>query len=318
MESLVAPAWKLINQASLIKKFNFLPSFFSTLILSVIVTYQSAITAVMVLHTQGAFFSWVLSETGSLAFWETVAAVVVAFVLVEMLITVYEGGLLSLVRAFCQRQDARYTYLHGLAAGLRSFLPVLEFDAFTKMFHPLTIATSYIFLLRIIGVEYVWLITAFALPYCLVAVVINVFISYARFFIVFEGKGLFAALSASTGMALEHLGTTMRLFLSMLLVYVRIVLIVAGILLFPVVATALFTWLGSGLASWLALSIAGIAYLGFLGFVAHVNSVLEIFVTTLWFRAWELNRDGGVPAERNSDLDDADADVRGDAHPALA
>lgn len=318
MEPLVAPAWKLINQATLIKKFNFLPSLFSTLILSVIVTYQTAITAVMVLHTQGAFFSWVLSESGSWVFWEVLAGSVVAFLLSELVIVVYEGGLLSLVRAFCQRQDAKYGYLHGMAAGLRNFLPMFEFDAFTQMFKPLLITTSYIFLLRIIGMEYFWLITAFLIPYAVVAAVINMFLSYARFFIVYEGKGLFAAISASTHMALEHLGTTIRLYLSALLIYVRIVLIVLGILLFPVVATALFTWLGSGYASWLALSIAGVAYLAFLTFVAHVNSVLEIFTTTLWYRAWELNREGGVPSERNSDMDEDDGTPVPPAAPALA
>jgi len=318
MEPLVAPAWKLINQAILIKKFNFLPSLFSTLILSVIVTYQSAITAAMMTDSQGAFFSWVLSATGSLFFWEVLVASVVVFLLVELLIVVYEGGLLSLVRAFCQRQDARYGYLHGLSAGLRSFLPMFEYDAFTQMFRPLLITTSYIFLLRIIGMEYFWLITAFVVPYALVAAVINVCISYARFFIVYDGKGLFAAISASTNMALEHPGTTIRLFLSMLLIYVRIVLIVLGILLFPVVATALFTWLGSGYASWLALSIAGVAYLAFLTFVAHVNSVLEIFTTTLWYRAWELNREGGVPSERSADMDEDGGAPVPPAAPAVA
>ena len=199
-------------------------------------------------------------------------------------------------------------------------MPLFEYDASVKMFHPVTITTSYLFLLRIIGLEYFWLLTAFALLYAAVAVVVNVLISYARFYIVYEGKGLFAAFSASTGMALEHLGTTTRLFLGTMLMYVRIVLVVAGIVLFPLALSALVTWLGSGVAAWLAGAVGAAAYLGFLLFVSHVGSVLEIFVTALWYRAWELNAQGGVPSERSGDLDDGEPpaqEVRA-AHPALA
>lgn len=320
MEPLVTPAWKMINQAVLIKKFNFLPSFLTTLILTQILLDQAALTWVTIFHKTDAVFNWISNGSGVLTYAGIAVAVIVAFLLIEALVIVFEGGLLSLIRAFSQRDDSKYGYIRGLSAGLRTFLPLLEFDGFIKLFHPLVIGGAYLFLLRVIGFEFFWIVTVAVGLFSIIAVVVNILTSYARFYVVYEGMGLFPALSASTGMAIEHLGTTLRLFLGTLLLYIRIVLIVVVILVFPLLATALFTWLGSSIAFWVAIAGGSIVLLAFLAFVAHVNSVLEIFVTAMWYRAWEANTEGGVTSSHNSDLEDTSgvADSKNNVQAALA
>ena len=321
MEHLVADAWKMINQASLVKKFNFLPSFLSTLILAQVVFDQVALMWVTVFHKSDALFEWVLNGRGALAYVGFLAALIAVFLVLEVVVVVFEGGLLSLVRAFFRHDDAKYGYVRGISAGLRSFLPLLEFDAFIKLFHPVVIAGGYFFLLRVIGFEYFWFVTVAVGLFAVVATVVNFLTSYARFYVVYEHMGLFAAISASTALAIDHLGTTLRLFLGTLVIYVRIILVVGVILLFPLAVTALFTWLGSGAAFWLAASIAGTAFFAFLAFVSHVNSVLEIFTTALWYRAWEANAQGDAPSAghaRELDHGDDDGHGHGAVHPAHA
>ncbi len=319
METLVAPAWKAVTQGTLIKKFNFLPSLMSTVVLAGIATYQVAITWVMFFGETDLAFQWLAGFSKNVLFWESAAAGVLAFFLMEFLITVYEGGLLHLVRAFFRRDDSKYGYFRGMAAGLRTFLPLLEYDMFVKIFHPVSILTSYFLLLRVIGMAYFWVVTPLVALYALVALVINVFLSYARFYIVFEGKGIFQALSASVAMSLEHMDTTVRLFFSMLLVYVRTVLLLLGTLAFPLGVTALFAWLGAGVAFSWAFGFAGLAFLAFLVFVSHANSVLEIFVTALWYGAWEANGKGGVKRSAPDDFSEGEGGGKPAAgHPALA
>ena len=45
-ENIVIPSWELVNKASLIKKFNFVPALLDTLYFICIVVYQVAYTAV--------------------------------------------------------------------------------------------------------------------------------------------------------------------------------------------------------------------------------------------------------------------------------
>lgn len=56
MRSHIAAAWKLTTTADLIKKFNFIPSFFETLVLSVTLLWQSTYLMVDIFDRETEFF----------------------------------------------------------------------------------------------------------------------------------------------------------------------------------------------------------------------------------------------------------------------
>ena len=67
----------------------------------------------------------------------------------------------------------------------------------------------------------------------IIVAVVAVLFAYTRFFIVLEKKSLFQALGASMEMTITYLDTTLKLFLSLILVYVRLVIVVVAMLILP-------------------------------------------------------------------------------------
>ena len=126
--------------------------------------------------------------------------------------------------------------------------------------------------------------------YFLFAIVINIFLAYTRFFIVLEDMKAFDAIVASAMMALENLGITFKLYITLLLVYVRTLLTVLVFILLPFLLSFIFTYIGIGIIRLIALGFLALLIFGFVIFISHLNSVLEIFVETLWYRAYRENK----------------------------
>jgi hypothetical protein len=90
-------------------------------------------------------------------------------------------------------------------------------------------------------------------------------------------------------MAIENIGKTVRLFFALMLVYVRELILLIGIFFFPF----LMSWLVAlGLGPIFlqgVFIIIGLVYLSFLIIVSAMNSVIEIFVESLWFSVFREN-----------------------------
>jgi hypothetical protein len=129
-----------------------------------------------------------------------------------------------------------------------------------------------------------------ALAYLAFSFLINILFAYTRFFIIFEGDRAFQAMGKSVRMALDNLEVTFRLYFTLLLVYVRTILTVIAFIVFPLAISAILTYVTVAFVKIVAVSLVTGMVLFFLGFVSHLNSVLEIFVESLWYRAWKDNR----------------------------
>lgn len=119
---------------------------------------------------------------------------------------------------------------------------------------------------------------------------IAILFAYTRFFIVLEKKPLFKAMGKSMEMAITHLDTTLKLFLSLILVYVRLFIVLIGILLLPSIISGVIALELAQLWVTLSFVVIGLVYMVFLIIVAHINSILEIFIETLWFSFYMENK----------------------------
>lgn len=169
-------------------------------------------------------------------------------------------------------------------------MPVFEANNITALFKLLSILTFTIFLLRLFGIAYMGYILIAMGFYFLLAMLINIFLAYTHFFIVLENKKAFDAIVASSTMALDNLGITFKLYLTLILVYVRTVLTVLVFILLPFILSAIFTYVTIASIKLIFIGILLLIVLAFLIFVSHLNSVLEIFVETLWYRAYTDNK----------------------------
>lgn len=171
-----------------------------------------------------------------------------------------------------------------------NFLPIFELTNSLSIFKLLSIITFYLFLLRIFGKDYFMSITIMMTIYLGFSFLVNILFSYARFFIIFEHKKALEALSLSVRMALENLDITFHLYFTLLLVYIRTFITAIIFIVFPFVISGLFTYVTISWLQIVSISILSILFFALLIFVSHLNSVLEIFVETIWYNAYKENK----------------------------
>lgn len=85
-ENIVVPSWELASSNTILKKFNFLPSFFATSYLALIVCYQVAWTYVYIFHLKDEFFRMILDFAHTGYFLEITAGIIL-FVVLYMLLS---------------------------------------------------------------------------------------------------------------------------------------------------------------------------------------------------------------------------------------
>lgn len=172
--------------------------------------------------------------------------------------------------------------------GLRHFLAIFEVQNLTAIFRPLSIITFYIFLLRIFGVAFFTPITITMGVYLFFAFFVNMVFAYSKFFIIFEGKHALESLSASTGMAVRHISITGQLYFTMILLYLRTIIVALIFLVLPFAVSSIIAFFTIMTVKIIFLSIFGVISLILFIFIVHLNSTLEIFIEATWYEAYQL------------------------------
>ena len=78
--------------------------------------------------------------------------------------------------------------------------------------------------------------------YLIFAFFLNMCFSYAKFFIIFENRGVIESLSLSTGMAVRHIGITIQLYYTMILLYLRTIIVAIIFLVLPFAISSIVTF----------------------------------------------------------------------------
>ena len=78
--------------------------------------------------------------------------------------------------------------------------------------------------------------------YLLFSFFLNMCFAYSKFFIIFEGMKAIESLSASTWLAVRHINITGKLYFTMILLYLRTILVAAIFLVIPFAISAIITF----------------------------------------------------------------------------
>ena len=192
-----------------------------------------------------------------------------------------------MMHSYRKSKGAKYhRTVQGIFDGFRHFLPLFEAHNVVAIFRPLAIITFYILLLRVFGTEYFAPISYIMSGYLIFSFFINMCFSYTKMFIIFENKGITAALSASTGMAVRHIGITAQLYYTMILLYLRTILVAVFFLVLPFVASSIIAFFSIIGVKLFFLTIFGLLSLIFFIVIVHLNSTLEIFIEATWYEAY--------------------------------
>ena len=288
-EAIVLPAWELITRFHSLKKLNFFPSFIGMVWLFCILIYQITFTYVYIFQKKDEVLSALAKFAHADYFVEVIIALVVIFLLHMILEPIANGGIIQMIDSYRKSNWTKYhRTFQGIFDGLRHFLPMFEIQNITGIFRPLSVITFYILLLRIFGVDYSWAITAIMGVYLVFAFFISMCFSYSKFFVIFENKSALNSLSASTGLAVRHINITGRLYFTMILLYLRTIIIGLIFLWLPFVISSIIAFFTILTVKYIFLGIFALVSIVLFIFIVHLNSTLEIFVEATWYEAYQL------------------------------
>lgn len=88
-------------------------------------------------------------------------------------------------------------------------------------------------------------------------------------------------------MAVRHIGITLHLYYTMILLYLRTIIVAIFFLVLPFLISTIITFFTIAEVQIILLSIFGIISLGFFLVIVHLNSTLEIFIEATWYEAYQ-------------------------------
>jgi len=282
-KSVIEPAWEIARKADKIKKFNFFPALLSTIYLTIIIIYQTAFTYIEVFDKKDVFFRLVLNFFHKDYFIESVITVIILFVMYLLLTPIAEWALISYIRAYDNKNINNYKTSYCIWEWIHSFWHLFEYDNLTWVIRLLTITTSFIFAIRIFWFEYIHLIWIVYMIYLFLALLLNILFAYSRFYIIIEWQSPFKAISSSVRLSFLNFTETVKLFFSIMLLYLRIIFTALFTLLFPLILSVIFTYFTSKIFLAIAVIFLIIIFISFLIFITHINSVVSIFVNSIWY-----------------------------------
>jgi hypothetical protein len=288
-ETIALRAWEMVTDFSSLKKVNFFPSFVSMSWLFLVLIYQITFTYIIIFKQRDRFLEMASNFMHKEYFVEVLVAFGLLLLFYIIIAPLAEGAIIEMIHSY-RRSDGekRHRSLQGIFDGFRHFLPLFEAHNIIAIFRPLSVITFYILLLRIFGKEYFEAITWVMGMYLLFAFFLNMCFAYAKFFIIFEGATAIKSLSLSTGMAVRHIGITMQLYYTMILLYLRTIIVGIIFLLLPFIISGIVTWFTIASVQIVLLVVFAILSLIFFIFIVHLNSTLEIFIEATWYEAYQM------------------------------
>jgi hypothetical protein len=257
--------------------------------LLMILVYQITFMYVYVFKQKDQVFSVISQFAHSDFFVETLVGLGIIFLLYMILEPIASGAMIEMMSSYRKTGGKNpHRTFQGIFDGLRHFLPIFEVHNMTAVFRPLSIITFYILLLRVFGSGFAVSISVVMIIYLIFAFCINMCFAYAKFFIVFEEKRALESLSASTGMAVRHIGITGQLYFTMILLYLRTIIVAVIFLVLPFVISSVVAFFTIMSVKLILLTIFCIISIVLFIFIVHLNSTLEIFVEATWYEAYML------------------------------
>ncbi len=286
---IIIPAWELINTNQKIKTFYFFPSIFSVLFTSIIITYQFIYTYVIIFWKQQDFFQYLLWVFHSKYFVEIIIVVLVFFILYYLTIPIFESWLVKYIDQ--ENNKSRISTIDAIWYWITKFLPVFEYNNIFSEFKIFFVFTSYLFLIRFIWVEYIYYINIAVIIYLFIATIVNVLFSYTKFEIILNNERVFKSAWISKQISIINLKTTIKLYLLMFFINIRVLINFLVFLFFPLLFVLAITYLTSKFFLTIAIIIITIIFIFFILFLSYLTAVFDVFKVSIWYYAYKIGRE---------------------------
>ncbi len=290
-KDIILPSWKIIALDSKVKKFYFLPWILSIIFLTAVLVYQTVYTYVVVAWKKSEAFHLILQFFEKDYFIEVIIMAFIFLLFYIFLTPIFEWALIQYIS---KREKLGFKEnISGsdvLGVWLFKFLPVFEYDQMFSKFRFLSIINFYLFSIRLAGIEYIRAVSYLFLIIFIFSMVINIFFSYSKFEIILWNKKVFASIWSSAKITILNLKTTIKLYLLIFILNLRVIFNFFILLLFPFLIAFAIWAIGTNMFLWWTIIVLSIIFIWVIAFISYLSAVLEIFTTSLRFHAWKHGR----------------------------
>jgi len=284
IRAIISPSVELIRNDNKVKRFYFLPWTLSVIFASVLLVYQVVYTYSVLLWKEDFAFNFILSLFHSSYVIEFAIATWIFVLCYIILLPVFEWWL---IRYIASKENGSASRSDALWYWLVRFAPLFEFNNIFNMFKLMSIVNGFLFSLRFLWTEYLSILSIVFFIAFLFSILINVLTAYASYEIVLENKWVFEAISSSSRLALLNIKTTMKLYILMFIMNIKIIINFSVFLIFPLFWAFIIWFLSSQIFIAITFFILWAIFLFVLLLLWYMAAVLEVFTTSIWYNAYK-------------------------------
>lgn len=281
--NILNPALKLIKEDIRVKRFYFFPWLLSVVFLSVLLVYQVVYTYSVLLGKKDVTLQFILNIFHSTYITELLIWSWIFVLCYILLVPVFEGWLIRYIDKSMTETASRSD---SIGHGIMRFAPLFEFNNIFSMFKLMSIINGFLFSLRFLWLEYLSLLSIVFFIAFLFSIVINLLTAYARYEIVLENKWVFEAIWVSSQLALLNIKTTLKLYILMFIMNLKVIINFAVFLIFPILWAFILGFLSSKIFITITFIVLGMTFIFLIMLLWYIASVLEVFTTSIWYNAY--------------------------------
>ncbi len=283
IRNILNPTLKLIKEDIRVKGFYFFPWLLSVIFISVLLVYQVVYTYSVLLGKTDMTLQFILNIFHSSFITEILIGAGIFVICYILLVPVFEWWLIRYIDKSITGTASRSD---SIGHWIMRFAPLFEFNNIFNMFKLMSIINGFLFALRFLGIEYIYTLAIIFFIAFLFSIVINILTAYARYEIILENKWVFEAIWISSQLALLNIKTTLKLYVLMFIMNLKVIINFAVFLIFPILWAFIIGFLSSQIFIAITFIVLGIMFIMLILLLWYIASVLEVFKTSIWYNAY--------------------------------
>ena len=273
-------AWELTLQYPRLKWFVFVPSFAGVIMFAIKIGWQLA----MLLDKKEVIDFWASVKDIFIFFIEEGLVPLLAIGVVIVLLMVYvlwawvEATVMSVIKKLCHNPEGKISLRQNMMEATHYFFRIFELHAVLGPFSLVSILLFTASAYRYLTPEMFQFLVPFMVVFGIISIAINIFMSFAPYYIIHEDAKLMESLKKSAALVFMQFGSTLVIAFLIFLVNIRIIINTFLAIGVP----ALLIW---GFAYFTNIFVIGVIILIgliLLGLAAYLSSIVEVFTTGVW------------------------------------
>lgn len=277
-------AWEATLTHPRLKWFVFVPSFAAVLMFAAKIGWQ----LVMFLDKWEVIDFWKVGSEilgyileNGLVFW-VVLAIILVVIFVYVVWAWVEATVMLAIKKIMKNPDTRISVRQNMIEATKYFFRIFELHAVLGVFSIWSIMLFGASMYRYLTPDLFSMLFPVLIIFSIVALFVNIFTSFAPYYVTHEDSGLLQSLRKSAGLVFMNFGSTLVIVFLIILVNIRIIINV----LVGIGVPALLIWVFANFTNIFVVAVSILLGIILLALASYLTALVEIFTTGVWTKSF--------------------------------